>query len=465
MRIQQFWALLSLLGIVLLGNTEAAQATRTVCIIPIRDDIATPITYLVRRGVKMAMEAKADAIILDMETNGGRLDSTEEIIKALDRFPGLTVTYVNRKAFSAGAFISVATQKIYMAPQSVIGAAAPMMMGPGGGVEAMPEAVEAKMTSGVRALVRTSAEKNGHNVEVIEAMIDRTKEVEIEGEVINEKGQILTLTNVQAEKNYGGKPLLSLGTVGSVDELIGVIGYSGAKILRVEATGAERLASFLTAIGPLLLLAGIVGVYIEMKTPGFGIPGIVGLIAFILYFLGGYVAGLSGLEWTVVFILGLALFILELFVFPGTFVVGLIGGAMMLAALVMAMVDFYPGMPTIPSFGVLRDSLFNVTIVLAVAMVLMMFLSRFLLKTPLYRRMIDSGTSGVRSDKQVAEEQRSYLGEVGVTLSPLRPGGKAKFGESILDVVSNGEMIPRSARVRIVAFSGREPIVESAETR
>ena len=143
MRIQQFWALLSLLGIVLLGNTEAAQATRTVCIIPIRDDIATPVTYLVRRGVKMAMEAKADAIILDMETNGGRLDSTEEIIKALDRFPGLTVTYVNRKAFSAGAFISVATQKIYMAPQSVIGAAAPMMMGPGGGVEAMPEAVEA----------------------------------------------------------------------------------------------------------------------------------------------------------------------------------------------------------------------------------------------------------------------------------------------------------------------------------
>ena len=465
MRIQPFWALLSLLGIVLLGNVEGAQATRTVCIIPIREDIATPVTYLVRRGVKMAMEEKADAIILDMETNGGRLDSTEEIIKALDRFPGLTVTYVNRKAFSAGAFISVATQKIYMAPQSVIGAAAPMMMGPGGGVEAMPEAVEAKMTSGVRALVRTSAEKNGHNVEVIEAMIDRTKEVEIEGEVINEKGQILTLTNVQAEKNYGGKPLLSLGTVGSVDELIDVIGYGGAKILRVEATGAERLASFLTAIGPILLLAGIVGVYIEMKTPGFGIPGIVGLIAFVLYFLGGYVAGLSGLEWTVVFILGLALFILELFVFPGTFVVGLIGGAMMLAALVMAMVDFYPGMPTIPSFGVLRDSLFNVTLVLAVAMVLMMFLSRFLLKTPIYRRMIDSGASGIRSDKQVAEEQKSYLGEVGVTLSPLRPGGKAKFGDSILDVISNGEMIPRSARVRIIAFSGREPIVESAETK
>src|SRR5687767_4598410 len=174
-----------------------AEATKNVYVIPIREEIATPVTYLVRRGIKQAMEAKADAVILDMETNGGRLDSTEEIIKALEQFKGVTVTYVNRKAFSAGAFIAVGTQKIYMAPQSVIGAAAPMLMGPSGGVEAIPETVEAKMTSGVRALVRTSAEKNGHNIEVIEAMIDKSKHLEIDGEVINEKGQILTLTDLQ----------------------------------------------------------------------------------------------------------------------------------------------------------------------------------------------------------------------------------------------------------------------------
>ena len=89
----------------------AAEKGRTVVIIPIREDIATPVAYLVRRGVKKAMEEKADALVLDMETNGGRLDSTEEIIEALNRFPGLTITYVNRKAFSAGAFIAVATQK------------------------------------------------------------------------------------------------------------------------------------------------------------------------------------------------------------------------------------------------------------------------------------------------------------------------------------------------------------------
>src|SRR5262249_954657 len=227
---------------------------------------------------------------------------------------------------SAGAFISVATQKIFMAPQSVIGAAAPLMLGPGGGVEKLPETVEAKMTSAVRALVRTSAEKNGYNIAVIETMIDRTKEVQISGEVINEKGQILTLTNLQAEREYGTppKPLLSSGTVDNIEELLGKVGLTGAHITRVAPTGAEQVATFLTTIGPLLLLAGIIGVYIEMKTPGFGLPGIIGAVSFALYFLGGYVAGLSGLEWTVVFIIGLSLFVLELFVFPGTLILGLV---------------------------------------------------------------------------------------------------------------------------------------------
>lgn len=445
------------------ASDAANEPGQTIYVIPIREQIAKPVTYLVRRGVKQAMEAKADALIIDMETDGGTLDATEEIIKALDQFQGLTATYVNRKAFSAGAFISVATQKIYMAPQSVIGAAAPIMMGPGG-VEALPETVEAKMNSAVRALVRTSAEKNGHNVQVIEAMIDKSQQLEIEGEVINEKGQILTLTNLEAEKKYGGKHLLSLGTVGSIADLVEELGFAGAKIIRVEPTGAERLASLLTAIGPLLLLAGIIGVYIEMKTPGFGLPGILGLVAFGLYFLGGYIAGLSGLEWTVIFILGLALFILELFIFPGTFFLGLVGGAMMLAALVMAMVDFYPGTPTIPSFRLLRDSLLNVLLTMAAAIVIMMLLSRYLLKTPLYQRMIDTGASGATADALILAEQKSRLGEVGTTLSPLRPGGKAQFGDTILDVISTGEMIPRSTKVRIIAFSGREPIVEPAES-
>jgi membrane-bound serine protease (ClpP class) len=446
-------------------------AETSVFVIPVREDIATPLIYLVRRGVKQAIEAKSDLLILDMDTNGGRLDSTEKILEALAQFKGQTATFVNRKAFSAGAFIAVGTQKIFMAPHSVIGAAAPLLMGPGGQIEKLPEAVEAKMTSAVRALVRTSAEKNGYNVAVVEAMIDRNREVQIDGEVINPKGEILTLTNIQAEREFGSppKPLLSSGTVEGIDELVAKLGYKTAHITRVTPTGAEKFASFLTLISPLLLLAGIVGIYIEFKTPGFGFPGIVGLVAFALYFLGGYVAGLSGLEWTVVFALGLSLFVLELFFFPGTLLLGITGAAMMLAALVMAMVDFYPGMPAVPSFHLVQQSLFNVLFTCGVAMVVMILLSRYLLKTPLFHRLVATGTSGSITVARLAEAQASRVGEIGVAIAPLRPGGKAQFGSAILDVMSQGEMIERGTRVRIVSFSGHEAVVEAlapaAETR
>src|SRR5437867_9002099 len=231
MRVALAWFafLISLLGSV----NPAASATNTgkVFILPIRDDIMPPLVYLVRRGVKEAMEAKADLLLLDMDTNGGRVDTTREIISILNQFPGDTVTYVNKDAFSAGAFISVATRHIYMAPGSVIGAAAPVMLSPGGeGVEKVPDTYEKKMTSAVRAMVRTSAEKNGYNIAVVEAMIDKTKGLTVDGQVIAKEGEILTLTNTEAEKKYGNppKPLLSSGTVESLDELLKQLGFGDA---------------------------------------------------------------------------------------------------------------------------------------------------------------------------------------------------------------------------------------------
>jgi membrane-bound serine protease (ClpP class) len=274
-------------------NLPAAKPNAKIYILPIREDIMPPLVYVVRRGVKEAMEANADALILDMNTDGGRVDVTEEIIGIISKFKGETVTYVNDRAFSAGAFISVATQKIYMAPQSVIGAAAPILLSPtGGGVEKMPDTVEAKMTSAVRALVRAQAEKNNHNIDVIEAMIDKTKALTIDGEVLNKEGNILTLTDRQAAKEYGNppKPLLSAGTVESMDALLQKLGYAGAQRIEIEPTGAEKLGTWINAIAPVLLIIGIIGLYIEFKTPGFGLPGIIGIAAFAIYFLGGYVA-------------------------------------------------------------------------------------------------------------------------------------------------------------------------------
>ncbi len=444
------------------ADQSAAVGGKLVYVLPIREDIMPPLVYLVRRGVKAAMDGKADVLVLDMDTNGGRVDVTEDIIEILNNFKGQTATFVNRKAFSAGAFISIATQKIFMAPQSVIGAAAPIMLVPGGAPQDMPETMQAKMNSALRALVRTSAEKNGYNIDVVEAMIDKSKELKIDGKILNEKGQILTLTNTEAGREYGDPPkrLLSSGTVESLDELLNNLGYASATRVEIQPTGAEQVAMWINMISPLLLIIGIAGIYIEFKTPGFGLPGIVGIAAFALYFLGGYIAGLSGLEWIAVFVLGLALLALELFAFPGTTALGLIGTALMLVALVMAMVDVYPGMPPLPTFKMLELPLRDLFIAFLGGATTVVVLSRWLPKTSFYGKLVSRTVSGVTTEAKIGQQQMSRLGQVGVAISVLRPGGKAQFGNEILDVISQGELIEKGQRVKIVGYSGAEAVVE-----
>ena len=458
------------------AEPEAAPAGKTVAIIPIREDIAPPLLYLVRRGVKQAIEQKADLLVLDMKTNGGRIDTTEDIISILGEFKGETVTYVNDRAISAGVFISVATKKIYMAPQSVIGAAAPVMMGADGQVRDIPGTMEIKTKSVVRALVRRTAEKNGYDFAVIESMIDKNKELKRDGQVLNEKGDLLTLTDEQAGKLYGDppRPLLSAGTVASMDALLVKLGYAGARRIDIKPTGAEKLGSWINAISPLLLIIGVIGLYIEFKTPGFGAPGIIGIAAFALYFAGGYIAGFSGLAWTLVFVLGVVLFALEFFLFPGTVALGVAGALLMVLAVVMALVDLYPAVPLAPGgpvpawprfAGPTAESFEHALQVLLIAFggtaCGVWLASKWLPKTPLYASLVSQGASGAATTAALAAQERARLGQTGVAISPLRPGGKAQFGNAILDVMSQGDMLPKGTAVRITGFSGGTAVVET----
>ena len=440
------------------GNPSAKK----IYVLPIRDDIMPPLVYVVRRGVKEAMEAKADVLVVDMETNGGRVDVTEEIIGIIGKFPGQTVTFVNKKAFSAGAFISFATQKIYMAPQSVIGAAAPVMAAPGGGVQDIGGTMEIKTSSAISALVRANAEKNGHNPKVADAMVKKTTKLVIDDQVINKEGDILTLTNQEAERKFGepAKTLLSAGTVASLDALLKQLVSVEAKVVRIEPSGMEKLASWVNTISPILLIIGIAGVYIEFKTPGFGLPGIIGITAFAVYFFGGYVAGLTGLEWVAVFIVGIAFVVLELFFFPGTLVLGLTGFALILVALVMAMVDIYPGGPTLPTLPQLTVPLNDLALAAVGAFLLILVLSRVLPSTSLYHALVSHGASGVQTEAALTTMQQQRLGQVGLALSTLRPGGKAQFGSQIVDVVTQGDLIEKGSQVRVIGSSGHEAVVE-----
>lgn len=443
----------------------ADAAPKTVYVVPIRQDIDSSLVYVVRRGVKEAMAAKADLLVIDMDTDGGSLKSMMDIVDIINEFKGQTATYVNTKAFSAGALICFATQKIYMAPQSVIGAAAPVQMAPGGGgIQSLPDTVEVKIASAVSALIRAQAEKNGHNVELVDAMVNKTTEFKIGDKVINEKGQLLTLTDTEASAEYGKppKPLLSAGTVKSLDALLDKLGYAGMTPTVITPTGAENLGTWLNAVSPILLIVGIIGIYIEIKTPGVILPGVIAVVAFLLYFLGGYVAGLSGMEWVIVFIIGLALVISEFFVHPGTILPGLAGAVLIFIALVMAMVDMYPGTPVFPTLPQVELPVRNIIVAMGVSMVIMAVLAKFLPKTSIYQRLVSQGASGETAMAKQQREQASRVGEKGVAISNLRPGGKAQFGNDILDVITQGDMISKGQAVRIIGHSGTEAIVESA---
>ena len=196
-----------------------------------------------------------------------------------------------------------------------------------------------------------------------------------------------------------------------------------------------------------------------------GLAGIVGIGAFALYFLGGYVAGLSGAEWVVVFLLGLGLVIVELFVYPGTVVIGMIGAVLMLAAIVMAMVDLYPApgpgvLPAMPTFDKFQLPLRQLLIATAGGGLGIWLASLILPKTSFYRAVVSQSASGVKTEAAFAQQNKSRLGRTGVTLSALRPGGKAQFGEEILDVISQSEMVPKGTPVRIIGSSGAEALVE-----
>lgn len=436
-----------------------------VYVIPIRENIMPPLLYVVRRGVKEAMEHKADLIVLDMETNGGRVDVTEDLIDSLGKFKGQTATYINDKAISAGAFISVATQSIYMAPGAVIGAAAPVMSGIGGGVPEMSNTMEEKINAVIREQFQAVAEKNGYNTEVVEAMINMKKELVIDGEVISKEGELLVLRATRAAKKYGDPPtaLLSSGTVDTIMEVIALLGFENAEVVRVQPTGAEKLASMINVISPLLLMIGLLGLYIEFKTPGFGFPGILGIVSFLIYFMGGYIAGLSGMEWLALFLIGILLIVIELFVTPGAVVFGLAGAACMLVGLVMKGVDIYPGMPPIPTVPQLEPPLMELAIGFGGALIIALFLAKLLPRSPLYKILVSERVSGGQTVQRFDEEHASWIGMVGKSVSPLCPGGKAQFGDQVLDVITQGEMIEYGRQVRVVKHSANQAVVESTD--
>src|SRR5207302_5751389 len=321
------------------------------------------------------------------------------------------------------------------APVSAIGAAAPIL--PTG--EDLPATAKEKTISYWSALVRGTAIKNGHNPDLAEAIMNKEKQVKIGDRVVHPKGAVLTLNAQEATEKINGKPLLSEGIVDSIADLTKKAGLKG-NIVKIEPTGFEQLAFWITALAPLLLLGGILGAYLEFKIPGVTWPGIISAICFALFFLGHYLAGLAGWEVVALFALGIVLVLIEILFFAhSTIVFGVVGVFLMLASLLWAMIDRYPGQTFFPTGRMLAIPLLNLFIAIAASVVVITFLARFLPRTSLYRRFAlmtsnPPGPSLAGMPREFATPLALMPGMQGTALTILRPSGKARFADHVVDV-------------------------------
>lgn len=420
----------------LLSQPLAAQGP-VVYRIPVTGTVEMGLAPYVERSLREAADAGASAAVLELDTPGGRVDAAERISDAISDSPIPTYAWVNRRAFSAGALIALSTNRVYMRPGSVMGAATPVT---GEGSRA-PEKIVSAMRSEFRAL----AEARDLDPRVAEAMVD--EEIAIPGVV--EEGKLLSLSAAEARRiGYAAD-------AADWDVLMERIGAPGARVVEARVNWAERLVRFFTnpMVAPFLLSLGFLGLMMEMKTPAFGLAGLAGLGSLGLFFGSHLIIGLAGWEAIILLVAGLVLLAVEAFVIPGFGVAGVLGLLGVVASIVLSMVG---SMPTTGDFttaaGVVLASL-------VIAAVVGWQLIRHLPKDRRAQRMLLQ-TSTSRSDGYVSSPLREDLvGTEGVAITDLRPSGTAMFGDERVDVVSDGPFVSAGTPVRVTRAEGYRHVV------
>ena len=439
---RQFMVLIAIactLGALAVPGT--VQNESTVYRVPVTGEIELGLAPYIQRAVKEAAEVGAAALILDIDTPGGRVDAAEIISDALTDSEVPVYSLVNRRAYSAGALIALSTSRIYMRPASVIGAATPV---DGTGTKA-PE----KIVSAMRSQMRALAESNGLEPEVAAAMVD--EDIEIDGVV--ESGKLLTLTTEEAvEIGYAE-------AIEDLDALLVELGHEGATVVTLELNWAERLVRFFSSslVSPFLLSLGFLGLLIEIRTPTFGLAGTMGLISLCLFFGSNMIIGLAGLEDVLIVGAGLALLGIEAFVVPGFGIFGVAGVVAIVTGLYMSLLG---NIPTMPDFT-------RAAWVLASSTLLLIGSAWALIRTlPSSSRLTESGIfllakTASAIGYESAEVRSDLVGKHGTAITDLRPAGTALVGDERIDVVSESEWISAGTPVKVLSAEGYRHIVRS----
>lgn len=425
------------------GSAFGQGNTRAVWLIPIDTDITPATAQFVSSRVERANDEQPLALVFLIDTPGGQVSAMESIVATILNDARLPTIAVVENAFSAGALIAMSAEHLAMLPGSSIGAALPITISPVG-----INPVGEKMNSAMRGQFRSVAEARGRNARVAEAMVDQR--IEIPG--LSTSEELLTLTASQAVE-HGIADLQAA----NMQDALESFGYGGVRIERIERNLSERFATMLAnpVVAAILLVLGVGGILLEAFTPGFGIPGGIGIVALALLAAGAYMATPAGTFDVLLIIAGVLLIALEVLVIPGFGVAGLLGiAAIGVAVFRIFQEDFLAIVGWSALFG---------SVLLGMALWLLPNLriaSPLMLETRLGRRPggAPGDTGGVATGPY-----DHLLGQSGIAASDLRPAGVAKVSGERVDVVTQGDFVPAGRPIEVFRVEGNRIVVRELE--
>jgi membrane-bound serine protease (ClpP class) len=455
-------SLVGLVFVVLVGHAVAQPAGTDAIdltlgegdafIVPIEETIDAALARYVERATNEAHEAGAAVIVYHIDTFGGLVDAADAIRKTILETEIPTVAFIDKNAASAGALISYAADRIVMAPGSSIGAATVVEGGTG---EKAPE----KYQSYMRGLMRATAEANGRDPRIAEAMVDDS--LEVPG--VSKAGELLTLSSNEA---------LRLGVADAVladlDAVLGALSIEASRVYNHHATRTERLLRFLGSpvLQSVLMLMMMGGLYFELQTPGVGFPGLMALIGAGLFFAPHYMMGLVESWEIVLFGIGVILLLAEIFVIPGFGIAG-IGGLLLVVTSLLAALIGNVGF-SFPDATSITSAIGTMAATLVLFVVLMFSVGRLLPHSSRFNRLVLAPELSSAEGFTSADTHEEWLGATGRAVTPLRPSGLVELsvGDSVLrvDVVTAGEYLPAGSAIRVVHVRGSRVEVRALPT-
>ncbi len=463
-------------------GTEQAS-TRTVYVIPVGGAVEPGLAAFISRALRDAGASRGAMVVLEMDTFGGRVDAALEIVDTLLRLDDLeTVAFVKKRAISAGALIALACETLVMREGTTIGDCEPISYSSEG-----PKSMGEKFQSPLRARFRALARRNGYPIALSESMVSKDMVVyEVvtgdsvmyldsltfaelpaarKADVVSKRtvvaaGKLLTMDDVEA-RELG----FSRMSVESIEAMLDSMKVGSYEIVRLSQSWSERFVRLLTRIAPVLMMIGLAALYTELRSPGFGIPGIVGITALALVFMGQYAAGLADYTELLLIVLGIVLLAVELFVTPGLGLMGIAGVTAIAAGMVLSLQGFVLPKPSMPW----QAELFvrNIIKVLAAfigSFVIAMGFLRYIF--PRVGAVISGPYLAARLEGHSSDGARTpvvAVGDEGTVTTPLRPAGKARIGGMVIDVVAESEYVDSGETVRVVKKPGSRIVVARKE--